>query len=441
MAKTFKEYLEDFGSLSLFGFDSKTGQIIPQTSTLKDVIKSMMNNIFNQELSIEDETPAGRICEAWAIQIARFCSVTAAYANQINPNYATGQMLDAVGSIFSISRSGASSAVISISITGTAGVTIPSGALIRDNIGNEFTVLNSVTIPAGGSVSARAVCTKTGVLSVENGTVTEIVSTIPGWMAVSNTGMILPGSEIETDEHFRDRILMSRWTGTSFTEAIQAGIKRQKNVDSVIVIENGDNGVRYYTEDKELVENEPTSGKYIKLDAHSVCIIVYGSALSASDYSAIAQSIYSTKSAGCAYTSLDAETQGEAKGVKVLASAQDQISGSTYQVVFNTPIHIPFSCSASVVRGSYNGTNEELISDVKEAILAWSRGESSIVDGPSLGGSLFAFEIGAAISDAIPSILVKDVAILVDGATETSHDLFIYEVGSIDIDNITVTVS
>ena len=441
MAKTFKEYLEDFGSSDLFSFDSLTGQIIPQTSNVLSAVKSLTNDVFDNKLNVEPETQAGVLCMAWAFTFARFCAVTAAYANQINPNYATGQMLDAVGSLFSIVRGGATPTVISVVLSGSVGTIIPDGSIISDSVGNEFAISGNITIGSGGTASANAVCTKTGPIEVDDGTVTTIVSTVVGWLAVTNTGIVTAGTSIESDEHYRSRVKMARWTGAAFVDDIRSEIERQPNVDTVVVVENGESSPMYYTDQNTFVDTEPQSGKYIKLNPHSICVIVYGTSMSADDNQSIARAIYSTKSAGCNITKLDAATQGTAKGTVATSIVQDKHSAAQYSISFNKPNVVSFSCNVTVGRGSYVGTDDELIAAVKNAMLAWANGTVPFVDGLKLGQSLYAFEIGAAISDVIPSIQVKSVSITVGGDEVYSHELFIYEIGSLNMADTTVTIS
>lgn len=440
MAKSFREYLE---SLSLFTFDTTTGQIIPQTDDVIDAIKSVMVDSFSDQgqIDVSDETPAGRIAETIAVAIKRGATVTAAFANQINPHYATGQMLDACGSLFSVKRQGASSTVISIVIAGTPNTVIPDGSLISDQKGNEFAIQGAQTIPTGGTVSARAVCTNAGPVEVENGTVTNIVSTVVGWSAVSNTATVSAGLDIESDEHYRNRVLLARWTGTAFVQAIRAEIERLENVDSVYVVENGERTVMYLKDDMTFVSTEPQSGKYILMQPNSVCIIVYGKTLSSVDYASIARTIYSTKSAGCGYTALDSEDQESTKGVKHVEQVQDDVNGAIYKVTFSTPVEISFGVDISVNRGTYSGTTDELEDLIKDAIVKWANGEAPFVDGLNLGQSIYAFEIGAAVSDIIPSIQISNVELSIGESSMYSKELFIYEIGILDQSSINVTVN
>ena len=438
MAKTFREYIE---ASSLFNFNTTTGQIIPQTDSVLSAVKELMVDIFDHRLDVSDETPAGRLAEMIALAIKRFATITASYANQINPYYATGQILDSIGSLFNVKRTGATATVISVIISGTPNTVIPDGSLIEDKKGNRFAIQGEQTIPVGGTVSAKAVCTNTGSIEVDIGSVTHIITSVVGWSSVSNTSIVSLGESIESDEHLRTRIINSRWTGTAFVDAIRASIERCDNIDSVYVIENGDSKDRYLKDNMTFSDDEPVSGKYILLKAHSICIILYGKTLTSEDYNKIAYAIYSSKSAGCGYTALDSTTQGSVKGTKIVQNATDNTNGITYPIVFNTPVTIPFGVKISVNRGTFKGTDSELQEQIKNAIIAWANGDVPFVDGLNIGQSIYAFEIGSAVSDIIPSIQISNVQLSIGGNDVYSHNLFIYEIGVINPDSIVVSIN
>lgn len=437
MANTFKEYLQDFGSMSLFGFDSTTGTVIPQTKDVLEAVKELFRNVFNLNINIEDETPAGRLCEAFAMMIVKFCATTAHYANQINPNYATGQVLDAIGSLFSVVRSGATRTVIYVTLHGTAGTVVPDGSIIQTKSGKRFFIQGNQTIANGGTTSCTAASESFGNVQVDVGEVTEIVSSVAGWSAVSNTGVSLVGGSMESDSSLRKRIINARWTGTAFTQAIRAAVENQRGVDTAFVVDNGNAFVAYYTEAGEIVLEQPSSGKYIALAPHSVCVIVYGLGLQEQDYSGIAQAIYSTKSAGCGFTGLDND-----HGTAITSSAIDPINRVSYPIVFNRPKEIHFNVHLTVKRGSYVDSDERLVSDVRNAVTQWATGETPFVDGLDLGQSLYAFEIGAAVSDVIPAIQIKGCGVRLGSASQeyNSVELFVNEIGVLDKDSITVSI-
>lgn len=440
MAKTFKEYIQDFGQSSLFSFDSTTGQIIPLTSNVLSAIKSLMNDIFDKKLNLAEESPAGRLCEAWAASVVRFCSVTADYANQINPDYATGQMLDAIGSVFNVIRAGKTVMVISISCTGIAGTSIPSGSIIKDKAGNKFETQSRIIIESNGIGLGSAISIETGLKEVKTGDVNEIVSSVVGWETVTNTGIITPYADIESDASLRSRIRKARWTGTAFVSAIISEIERVHGVTSCVCIENAEDSTTYLNSQKEIVTAKPSTGKYLTLNPHSVLIIAIGSF----DQNAVANAILKTKSVGCGYTTLDAQAQGEEKGtvVKTLLSIENDSSGIMYPVYYNLPKQISFGVNIKVRKNKYSDDVFALEEKIKSAIVSWANGEVPFVDGIEIGQSIYSYEIGAAVSDVIPTIQIMDVSlsVLSDNSTATSIDVFINELAVLDESKLTVTI-
>lgn len=456
MASTFTELLDNFYSSELFGFDSTTGQIIPQTSTVKDNIKSMMSAIFDDTIYMEDETPIGRLIEAWTMMITRFCAVTATYANQINPQYATGQMLDALGSLFGVERTGSTKTIIICDFQGKAGTVIPSGSRISNQSGDEFEVQSQLTLDSSGKATGFAVSTVSGPLDIKAGTVNNILDSVVGWNYVNNTGIQEPGVEIESDEHYRNRILNARWTGTGFVESIKAQIEREGEATSAIVVDNGENQDMYLNSEMELQSSVPSSEPYLKLAPNSMLAIVYGGT-----DAAITEAIIDTKPVGCGYTSLDEEHQdGVVKGIEV--KQYKTVDGITYPVIFNRPLLANFGVKIVVGRNKYTGTTDTLKEEIKSAITKWALGEAPFTEGISLGQSIYSFEIGAAVSDLIPSIQIRSVKILLEmdesDASDTSDtsdsdssdtpsvvekenlELFINEIAVLDNKNIEIEI-
>lgn len=485
MANLTSSAFEDTLNGGLFTFDSTTGQIIPQTQNVRAAIEAALVEAFGTNLRLDAESPAGRLVEMWTMMMTRFCSVTALYANQLNPRYATGQMLDAIGSLFSVNRNGRTATVITCTLGGTPGTVIQKGSRISDNKNHVFALDNTITIPTSGFVNSTATCSTTGPIVVESGTVTQILDTISGWTTVSNTVTVSVGDDIESDYHYRSRVINARWTGTAFLEDIRAELNRVSGVESVFVAENVEAAPRYLIEgmtfidawvkgtynkgdmvgygsvvyeclsDNYTSENAPSSDtghweaivgmKNIKIASHSIVVIVSGSA----DDSDVAYAIYATKSAGCGMTGLDAVTQGAVKGTKIIVPITDTDTGVTYSITYNKPLIRFFSAKAVVIRGSYIGTDEQLIASVKSAIKAWASGEYPYVDGIQLGQSIYSYEIGAAISDAIPSIQIRQVKVFdtngesgseTPSSYEDEISLFVNELGVLDDDEIEVEV-
>ena len=88
----------------LYDYSGSTGTVIPQTSDVKEMVRTAFNTIFGTDVSTDDETPMGRFVEAITMLIVNVLGVNAQNANMLNPRLAVGNALDNIGAIFGIVR-------------------------------------------------------------------------------------------------------------------------------------------------------------------------------------------------------------------------------------------------------------------------------------------------------------------------------------------------
>lgn len=94
--------MASFGNL--YDYKTKNGTIIPVTANVKSTIEQAFKDIFGSDLSIEAETPMGRLVEALTFLFVDVLGVNAQNANSFNPEVAAGQYLDSLGKLWGISR-------------------------------------------------------------------------------------------------------------------------------------------------------------------------------------------------------------------------------------------------------------------------------------------------------------------------------------------------
>jgi len=118
----------------------------------------------------------------------------------------------------------------------------------------------------------------------------------------------------------------------------------------------------------------------------------------------------------------------------------DGAYGASYPVTFNRPEEKHVEIEITVKNQAYSG--EDLEQEVKDAILLWSVGAIDGIDGLKIGFDASPFEIGAAVSDQIPSIYVKlcEIAFLGGSPAPAELEIISSEVGRVEEANITVTV-
>jgi hypothetical protein len=133
---------------------NNTGVITVDTSKLISDVQQEYIAVFGESLNLDPSTPQGRLIEIEANSRKQILSLNAMIANQININYATGQGLDGLGSLFGRKRKVAISTSVLCYLTGSAGTVIPANSQAKTIAGDVFYTPNNITIDSTGNASA-----------------------------------------------------------------------------------------------------------------------------------------------------------------------------------------------------------------------------------------------------------------------------------------------
>lgn len=235
---------------NLYNFLTSSGIIVPNDSSVLLGIQTKFREIFGTDIDLSAETPVGRLIEAFAVVVKTTLGVTAQTANQFNVNEATGIYLDAIAQIYDLKRIAGTKTKITIKCyfsnnpSGTD--TIPAGALIMCSNNGAMFKIDSAIANDGSQVDndqrhyamGTATAVSTGAIIAPVGTVTSIQTAVMGWVGVTNTSTPYTGTDIETDEAFRKRILQSRPIGIGFNTHLVSALNRLDGVYSNCVLEN-----------------------------------------------------------------------------------------------------------------------------------------------------------------------------------------------------------
>lgn len=235
---------------NLYNFLTSSGIIVPDDKNVLYGIQSKFQEIFGTDIDLSAETPVGRLIETFAVVVKSTLGVTAQTANQFNINEATGIYLDAIAQIYDLKRIAGTKTKIQIKCyfsenpTGTD--TIPAGALVMCS-SNGATFRVDSDIPNDGThrdnenricAYGTATAVRTGTITAPVGTVNSIQTSVMGWVGVTNIATPYTGTDIETDEAFRKRILNSRPIGIGFNTHLVSALNRIDGVYSNCVIDN-----------------------------------------------------------------------------------------------------------------------------------------------------------------------------------------------------------
>ena len=127
------------------------------------------------------------------------------------PQVSWGKYLDYLGEeLAGLTRRAATSAKVTLTLSGTAGVTVPAGSLFATEGNTNFTTDDSAVIRDDGTVEIDATAQASGSGgNVAAGTITKIPVSIYGVSSVTNASAAHDGYEEETDDALRDRILFA----------------------------------------------------------------------------------------------------------------------------------------------------------------------------------------------------------------------------------------
>ena len=142
----------------------------------------------------------------------------------------------------------------------------------------------------------------------------------------------------ESDASYRARLLQGQSGLQGFSQSVRSAISRVSGVTAMCVLENnkGENSV------------VPNNTYGITLPPHSIFVCVAGGA-----DNAVADAIYRSKSAGCAYT------KSNEYGTPTTVTIGDETSGSETNVTFYRPTQKTVDVSVTVDIANYTGTNIE----------------------------------------------------------------------------------
>jgi uncharacterized phage protein gp47/JayE len=337
--------------MPLLSFDPQVGMIAPDTAVLRDAVAVNWEQAFNTgdgspTLDTEAATPAGQLVDAEAAYLAQVNAELLYLFSQLNPRTAEGVWQDALGYIYFLSRKVAQPTLVTVTCSGLQGTEIPSGAQMRDDDGVRYELTSSVTIPAGGSVDGVFQALEAGPIECPAGTLSTIVTVIPGWDSGTNAAAGVIGRNRESQADFENRRFASvakNSHGSVFS--LQGALADLDGVVDCTVLEN------------------PTSATVTKhgvsIPSHSVAICIYGGA-----DADIAEVIYNKKDAGC----------GTTGGTTVTYIATDYGNATySYEIVRPTPtdVHIAVEINKT------ESTSATVEQDIRDAIVADFNGQDA----------------------------------------------------------------
>jgi uncharacterized phage protein gp47/JayE len=201
--------------------------------------------LYGADVDLDPDTQDGQFL-ALIAQTVHDCNQTiVATYNAYSPTYAQGSGLSSVVKINGIRRLIASASSVDVLCVGQAGIDI-SGGVVGDNlnIGSQWVLpgtvgSGTVIMPPSGQITVTAVSTALGATVADIGTITNILTPVPGWQSVTNLVAAVIGAPTETDAELRRRQTYSVANPSqTVVEGIQGAVANLNGVQRCMVYEN-----------------------------------------------------------------------------------------------------------------------------------------------------------------------------------------------------------
>lgn len=396
-----------------YDFRDENGVIVPTTgAVLADVIQEY-KDIFGEDLNPALNTPQGLLITAETLARTTVLANNCQIANQINPNFAGGIFLDAIGRLTDFLRKPAEFTLVAADLTGEPGTTISAFSQAKESVtGNVFELVSTVTLDGSGQGSGVFRAVNSGPIMVPPGTLTQIVSGgVLGWETVNNPNeQSSVGTAEQSDEEYRnERNLTLASQGITLSEAIISGVRQVNGVASVLFRQNNTNS------------NMVIDG--VTLVPHSIYVCVDGG------IDADIANVIQEKTMGLAFNG------------STTVNITDEFSGQIIPVKFDKPTEVPILVRATAKQ---NQNTQDIETAIRDAIDNYANGKLTLEQGLTVGQTVSPFELAGAVNREYPQIYIGKMEISLTGSinyTTNEIPIGINQKATIAKQDITVIVT
>ncbi|EDS6427193.1 hypothetical protein XS46_002747 [Salmonella enterica subsp. enterica] len=191
-------------TLGLSATVTAEGISAPDYQTILDTLTSYFQQIYGSDAYLEPDSKDGQMVALVALAIHDANNTAITVYNCFSPATGYGAALTSNVKINGIARKGATNSTVDLLLTGTAGTAITNGT-VKDTNNVIWRLPASVVIGVDGTVTATAICSKSGAVAAPAGAITTINTPTRGWTSVTNPAAATVGAPAETDAELRIR--------------------------------------------------------------------------------------------------------------------------------------------------------------------------------------------------------------------------------------------
>jgi len=392
---------------------SITGISVPTTSEILAGVLTDWNTAFGGNLNIANRaTPQGYICSQISNYLQNQNAALTYLANQTDPATAEGRFQDAIGRLNNIIRSPSTPTVVTCTVIGQPGQTLPAGSSATDGT-YIYESLSDVVYATGGTASVQFACTTTGVIACPATTLNQIAIAAPYWDSVNNPSDGVIGTGIQSTYDFETLRQASLGKNSSAMNAAVRG---------AVLVAPG--VIDCYVTDNYTASTVTVGATSYSMSPNSIYIGVYGGA-----EADIANAIFAKRNPGC---NMNGNTTAT-----VYDESLDYPYPS-YSIIYNAVSALPIYFA--VVVANHPGLPSNYVALVQQAIIASFNGQ----DGQpraKIANDIYASRFYANIS-SISGVRIKTLLIgTTSSPTANELQVGIDQMPTIETANITVSAA
>ena len=160
-------------------------------------------DIFGEDLANADQTPQGQLAGVFAMAKAIIGEALVDLGTAFDPNNSIGTQLDRLYGLLDLIRQTATRSRVTATVTGIAGTGLPSGSRAKTMAGAEFRTLAAAVLAPSPGIMVEMEAVDAGAVVADAGTLTEIVTVVPGWETITNAEAAVPGMVRQNDPGYR----------------------------------------------------------------------------------------------------------------------------------------------------------------------------------------------------------------------------------------------
>ena len=202
-----------------------TGVLAPSLAEALESTNEQMRGIAGANVVLTVQTPQGQIARLTALTKVEFGEVLVQALTAVDPDHAEDAQLRTLGGLLQIMAVLATRSRVTATLTGVDGTNVPAMSRAQTADRDAFRTMTDVTLSATG-VTVEMESVDEGDIPAPAGTLTRIVTAVPGWETITNANAAVLGMPAQTDDAFRQSMFTrtSRLTIGSIP-AMEAGLE------------------------------------------------------------------------------------------------------------------------------------------------------------------------------------------------------------------------